>query len=262
MTEIDESVIAAAWDQNAETWTELVRAGKDFFRDVFNNPCFFAFLPDLADKQVLDLGCGEGTNTRLLARRGLRLTGVDFSTRMIAAARAAETSEPLGIDYRVGSFTSLEAFQDASFDAAISTMALMDSLEFDQTARAVFRVLRRGGSFSFSVEHPCFETPGTRWLYDSNGREEGLVISDYFAGEAYMKEWRFKSVKDDEAPPFVCAKVPYRMEHYVNGLCDAGFRILRMEEARPTTEMVAAYPRLARLRRHRALFLYISAAKD
>jgi len=35
-----------------------------------NNPAFLAFVGDLRGKQVLDAGCGEGYNTRLLARQG------------------------------------------------------------------------------------------------------------------------------------------------------------------------------------------------
>jgi len=37
---------------------------------------------DLSGKTVLNEGCGEGYNTRLLARSGARVTGVDISQRM------------------------------------------------------------------------------------------------------------------------------------------------------------------------------------
>jgi hypothetical protein len=51
------------------------------------------------------------------------------------------------------------------------------------------------------------------------------------------------------------------MEDYVNGLCDAGFRILRMQEPRPTEEMVRTYSGLQRERDHVPIFLYVAAAK-
>ena len=53
------------------------------------------------DKDVLDAGCGEGYNTRILARGGARMTGVDLSERMIELAQAEERRAPLGIRYVV-----------------------------------------------------------------------------------------------------------------------------------------------------------------
>ena len=65
----------------------------------------------------MDIGCGEGHNTRLLARRGARVTAIDIADDFIAHARQAETHEPLGIDYRVASAVNLP-FTDATFDFA------------------------------------------------------------------------------------------------------------------------------------------------
>lgn len=114
--------VAEAWDQNADLWVRHVRAGWDKLRETFNNPMFFAFAPDLAGRAVIDLGCGEGRNTREMARRGAWVTGVDVSQRMIAAARAAEAAEPLGVSYHAASFSKLDCCADESFDLALATM--------------------------------------------------------------------------------------------------------------------------------------------
>jgi len=115
--------VAERWDANADQWTEDVRAGFDVFRDVFTWPAFERFLGDVVGLDVIDLGCGEGTNTRRLARAGARMTGIDLSKKLIAHARAAEKSEPLGIAYHIGSYSERSAFPEASFDRTISTLA-------------------------------------------------------------------------------------------------------------------------------------------
>jgi trans-aconitate methyltransferase len=66
---MDHEGVGSYWGENAEVWAELVRVGYDHFRDGLNTPAFLAMLPEVDCKLGLDLGCGEGHNTRLLAAR-------------------------------------------------------------------------------------------------------------------------------------------------------------------------------------------------
>src|ERR1041385_8300142 len=91
------------WNESAETWTKLARAGYDIYRDHLNTPAFFAMLPDVRGLRRLDIGCGEGHNTRLIARRGARAQAVDTSDVFIGHAKQAEKEGPLGIDYHAAS---------------------------------------------------------------------------------------------------------------------------------------------------------------
>lgn len=253
--------VARAWDDNAAQWVRHVRAGWDRYREDFNNPMFLAFLPDLAGRDVIDLGCGEGRNTRAFARRGARLTGIDVSQKMLEAAIAAEAEAPLRIVYRKASFSDLSAFPDGSFDLAVSTMALMDGPDFEGAAREAHRVLRPGGGFYFSVLHPCFITPLQKWIRNEAGEEIGFRVGEYFTDDIHIDRWRFSAAPEENGDLFAIPRFPHRLETYVNGLCAAGFRILKMQEPRPTEAMVAAYPRFARLRRHIPIFIYFAARK-
>jgi ubiquinone/menaquinone biosynthesis C-methylase UbiE len=260
--DITEREVSAAWDRNAPLWTERVRAGADLYREAFNNPCFLQFVPDFAGLDVIDLGCGEGTNTRLFARRGARMTGVDLSAAMIDAARTHEEREPLGIDYCVASFTSLIGFTDDRYDAAVSTMAMMDCPDFAAAAREAYRVVKPGGRFVFNVLHPCFITPALRWIQDDGGRVQALAVGGYFLAEPFVEYWRFtKGPEAEQYPKFEVPRFPRRLETYINSLVEAGFRIVRMHEPRPSLAMVAEYPWLARWREHAAIFLYFAAEK-
>jgi SAM-dependent methyltransferase len=256
----EEIAVARLWDENAERWARQVRAGWDRFRDVFNNPMFMEFVPDLSGLCVLDLGCGEGHNTRLFAKRGARMLGVDISSKLIAAARQSEQESPLGIEYREGTFTDLGTIDSGVFDAAVSTMALMDGPEFPAAAREVHRVLRTGGGFYFSVSHPCFMTRNSRWLGEE-GREVGRVVTDYWLDEPYIEQWGFGAAPAEERQPFTIRYFPYRIEDYINGLCGAGFRIARMAKPRPTEAMLKTLPALAPFYRHVPIFLHVAAVK-
>jgi ubiquinone/menaquinone biosynthesis C-methylase UbiE len=256
----DDRDVAAAWDENASTWTTQVRAGHDRTHELFTSPQFMEFIPDLTGLSVIDLGCGEGRNTRSFTRRGALMTGVDISSLMVELARQEEAREPLGIRFEVESSAELRSFADASFDAAVSTMALMDTADFPAVAREAFRVIRPRGAFYFSVLHPCFMGRDSTWARDGDGRILGRMVPDYWSDKPYIEQWGF-----EDAPPFTIPYFPYRMEDYINGLCAAGFRIERIHEPRPAAALVEAYPEmafLAHLRDHNAFVLFVAARKS
>ncbi len=249
--------VARLWDANAERWTEDVRAGFDVFRDAYNNPAFFAFVGPVAGLDVLDAGCGEGTNTRLFARAGARMVGVDLSAAMIERARATEQAEPLGIRYAVGSFTELSGIEDAAHDLVVSTMALMDSPDLDAALAAFARVLRPGGRLCFSVTHPCFTNAAMGF-----GEEDGvsfLRVRAYAVESPVVETWKFGAAPEG-TPPFRIAYFPRTLSTLVHAVLGAGFRLDGLAEPCPTEEACRAHPRLARYRTipH---FLYLGARK-
>lgn len=91
-------------------------------------------------EQILDLGCGDGQLTLRLAEAGARMTGVDASAAMAAAARAR------GVNAMEGNAEALP-FGDASFDAVFSNAALHWVRDHDAMLAQVHRVLRPGGRF-------------------------------------------------------------------------------------------------------------------
>ena len=67
--------VARYWDDNAAAWAREVGQGHDIAREFQNNPAFLALVGDLRGRQVLDAGCGDGYNTRILARAGAHMSG-------------------------------------------------------------------------------------------------------------------------------------------------------------------------------------------
>lgn len=101
---------------------------------------------------VLDAPCGHGRISERLARRGLRVTGVDASERFLDLARTAEAdpADPadLGadVDYRLGDLRRLPV--DGPFDAAVSWYTSFGYFDDDgnrQVLAEYRRVLRPGG---------------------------------------------------------------------------------------------------------------------
>lgn len=260
--EISAAEVADNWNRNADSWAAEVRAGHDVYREHYNNPAFLAFLGDLKDQRILDAGCGEGHNTRILAQRGAKMIGADISTRMIELAREAERSKLLGIRYEVASYTAMPEFAADSFDAVVSFMALMDGPDFPSAMREIFRVMRPGAQLCFSVIHPCFMTRGFGWIRGESGRETGYTGAEYFNRQPWIERWKFsKAPGAPQTQDFSVPRFDRILSDYINAVIATGFILKEIHEPRPTEEACRANPWLVRWREHMPLFFYVRAAK-
>ncbi len=244
---MDHNEAGRYWNESADSWTKLARAGFDVYRDQLNTPAFFAMLPDVSGLPGLDIGCGEGHNTRLLAQRGARMSAIDISEVFISHAKDSEREQPLGIDYRVASAVELP-FGDQSFDFATAFMSLMDVPETGRVLAEAYRVLKPRAFLQFSIAHPCFDTPHRRNLRDANRRTYAIEVGDYFQGSAgEIDEWLFKAAPADVKQgmrKFTIPRFRRTLSEWLSLLIEAGFRLERAEEPKPSDETVRAYPGL------------------
>jgi len=242
---MDHNEVGRLWNSNAEAWTRLARAGYDVYRDYLNTPAFFEMLPDVTGLSGLDIGCGEGHNTRLLAQRGARVTAIDISEVFIRHARELEDKEPLGIHYQVASAVELP-FADATFDFATGCMSFMDIPETDRVVSEAHRVLRRGGFLQFSITHPCFDTPHRRNLRNEQGLTYAIEVGQYFRNlDGDVTEWLFGAAPPEAKaglPKFKTPRFTRTVSQWLNLLIDTGFVLERIAEPRPSDETVKACP--------------------
>ena len=237
--------VGRLWNGNAEAWTKLARAGYDVYRDYLNTPAFFKMLPDVSGLSGLDIGCGEGHNTRLLARRGARVTAVDISDIFIQHAQEKEREKALGIDYQVASAVRLP-FADAAYDFATGFMSFMDIPEIDRVLSGTFRVLKPGGFLQFSICHPCFDTPHRRNLRREDGVTYAIEVGDYFRNlEGEVSEWLFSAAPEKAKiglPKFKVPRFTRTLSQWLNLVIKTGFEIEAIEEPRPDDDAVRACP--------------------
>jgi 2-polyprenyl-3-methyl-5-hydroxy-6-metoxy-1,4-benzoquinol methylase len=91
---------------------------------------------------ALDIGCGAGEFTRLLAARSHRVLALDLSPEMIRIARQCSAG-CTNIDYRVADVMQC-ALEEGAYDC-IASIATWHPLPFAEIARKVRRAIRPGG---------------------------------------------------------------------------------------------------------------------
>lgn len=105
---------------------------------------------DVANKKVLDLACGDGYFTRILAKLNPRkIVGVDVSSTMIDIAKANEKEDPLGIEYIQQDVLSLSLSEEFDITTAVYLLDYASTVEELQAMiQSVYNCLKKGGIFA------------------------------------------------------------------------------------------------------------------
>ncbi|MDO8877789.1 MAG: class I SAM-dependent methyltransferase [Pseudolabrys sp.] len=113
--------------------------------DALEQQLLFELLGRVADKTLLDVGCGDGELTSKLARRGAIVTGLDVDPVMIAAARRRAGAEGTQLHLVEGQAERLP-FDDAVFDRVVAVTVLCFVRDAERAIMEMARVLKPGGS--------------------------------------------------------------------------------------------------------------------
>ena len=125
------------------------RATVDFYRDILAQE-------GLHPRTAVDLACGTGTVSLLLARQGLDVTGVDLSEEMLTMAQ--QKAEGLENPPRFVRQSLQELTLPRGVDLAVCALDSLDYITDPQDCaeaiRRVYRALNPGGIFIFDVNTP------------------------------------------------------------------------------------------------------------
>lgn len=210
-------------------------------------PAIRALLPDLAGKDVVDLGCGFGWASRWMRAQGAAsVLGLDLSENMIDRARAS-TPDPV-IEYRIADLDTL-VLPAGAFDLAYSALTFHYVEDFGRLVRMVRAALRPGGNLVFTIEHPIYmAATHPNWIVDSDGRMT-WPVNGYFREGERTTTWFVEGVR----------KYHRTLDTTLNTLLDAGFRLQRVVEFVPTAEQIRQMPQLAE-ELERPMMLLVSAS--
>jgi len=139
-------------------------------------------LGDVIGRRVLEIGCGSAPCSRWLRRAGAEPLALDLSAGMLARAEALNRLTGFRVPLLQADAGALP-LADASVDLACSAFGGLPFMADVEGALAeVHRVLRPGGRFVASVNHPM------RWpLPDSPDPDDLRVIGSYFDRTPYVE---------------------------------------------------------------------------
>ena len=179
-------------------------------------------LGDVKGKKIIELGCGGGENSIILAKKGAICTGVDISFKQLKYAKNLVKKHEVKIKLIEGDLENLVMIDDEIFDIAISIFALDWMQDLDAAFKEAYRILKKNGIFVFSIQHPIYNLLGAE---DFNPKE--LKIStNYFEKHATFVESTGIDLKVHAS----------KISDIINGLIKIGFDIEKILEPEPLEE--------------------------
>ncbi len=142
---------------DAEEWNERYRAS-ELVWSAGPNQFVEAELAGLPPGRAVDLGAGEGRNAIWLARRGWRVTAVDFAQAGLDKGRTL--ADGLDIEWVCADATAWRA-EEPAYDVALVAYLQVPAPDRRAAVRNAFAALRDGGTFLLVAHDSTNLTQGT-----------------------------------------------------------------------------------------------------
>jgi ubiquinone/menaquinone biosynthesis C-methylase UbiE len=139
-------------------------------------------------QRVLDVAAGNGNATLAAARRWCNVVSTDYVGALLERGRVRANADGLSVEFREADAEALP-FDDASFDAVLSTYGVMFTPNQDRAAAELIRVCKHGGKIGLANWTPdgfigqLFKTLGKHLPPPAGARSPAL-----WGTEARIKE--------------------------------------------------------------------------
>lgn len=225
------ATLANEWDHLAEERHRQIATGEDVSFRCVVAPTTLRLLGESNLAMVLDIGCGTGAFTLQLARLAGRVIAVDPSKASLAVARRVCQGVQNVLFFEQFLEDAPMLLDASSATAAVALMTLMTAPDLRGFAKALSGYLRPRAVFVAMITHPCFWP--RYWGYEN-------------------EPWFSYNLETFIEAPFVISARPtdiltthvHRpLASYLDVFSEEGFRLDRIEEPMPTSEVQALYPK-------------------
>ncbi len=256
------------WNLIAKVWDKNMQDGDWFQRNIIY-PEILRIIPNVSNKKIIDIGCGNGHLSRFLYKNGGKVIGVDNSSEMVNYCKTYN----LNIGFEHYDITDENMRYENFFDVAIFNNSLQDMKKYEEGINNAYKMLKRGGKLLIIVKHPCFHGRSEKcgWRVATENGEVfttgyGLTSLEkykikYVADCFIMDDYLNKSEHTREWYGLKTTSYARTLQDYVNTIINAKFTIQSISEPVPIPKGQAENPYLYNLLTRIPNFIFIYARK-
>lgn len=248
-----------SWGNVAGWYDELLENNDGTYQKDVILPNLKRLINPQKDEKILDIACGQGYFSRILAEAGAQVTGADIAKELIGLAKL---HSPKTVSFEVAPADKLAFAHDNSFDKALIVLALQNIENLQGAIKEAHRALKPGGTFYIVLNHPAFRIPkNSSWNWDGEAHAQYRRIDAYMSDMRNSIEMNPGEQKEHEKKFTVSFHRPLQV--YFKALTKAGFVVSRLEEWVSNKESNPG-PRATeenRIRKEIPMFLFLEAKK-
>ena len=216
----------------------------------YHDPIFFSLMPNLRNKKVLDVGCGNGYMLKRLCKKeqSCELYGIDLRNMV---SEAINGGNPTKIHFEEGSCYKIP-FKNTFFDVVISSLVFHWIKDIYKAVKEIHRVLKPGGICIMSSINP-------KTFHVGNWVDKNTENPKYIIKEDISKPKKFEVYINKTVGPLAYYMKP--VNTYLNAFKQSGFKTTKLYE--PKIEQVAIIKKFPCLKKYKAhpLYLFIQSSK-
>ena len=211
-----------SWGGVPPWYDTMLEKGEGTYQKEVILPNLLRVMEPKAEEAIIDIACGQGYFSRVLAEAGAKVTGSDISPELIALA---QKNVPKAV-FHVSPAEKLAFASDGYFSKAVIVLAIQNIKGIEKAMKEAARVLKPDGKLFLVLNHPAFRVPqNSDWGFDE------VKKIQFRRTDRYLSEIGVPIVMNPgqkESEKTVSFHRP--LQAYFKELRKAGFAVTRLEE--------------------------------
>jgi len=242
-----------SWDKHASRYQKDAKLPfdiVDYCGDAFPTENELQLLGDVKGLKILELGAGACNVGIALAKQGADVTCLDGSNEQLEFGKKNAEQHGVKIETVHADFHDLDQFDSDAYDLVISICALQYAEDIELIFSEVHRMLKSGGKFVFSTDHPIMKAIEANFLYPN---ESNLRKEYHYKG---AEEWKWE---DEDDYTFTTYRRP--VYDFLNTLVGAELQIKKVIDLYPIKELVDCDEKEKEIHKNFPTILVVSSEK-
>jgi ubiquinone/menaquinone biosynthesis C-methylase UbiE len=219
-----------SWGKEAKWYDKMLEDNDDTYQTKVILPNILRILNPKPAEVVVELGCGQGFFSRIVAKSGAKVIGIDIGKELIEIAKDRADKDGISgkqISFYTASADNVGVVADKSSDAVLLILALQNMKNLAGVVGEIKRIMKPDARALFVLNHPAFRViKNSDWGFDEDTKTQYRKVSKYLS----QFEAEIDMHPGDKGNRSVTKSFHRSLQDYVKIFAKEGLAVTRLEE--------------------------------